>query len=129
MYNRNVAYDFGNLEEQRRKSGKVIRLPRRYYKSKKKLKTRKQFLVAVFSCFLVATAGVSTFIMGQVKLTEVTDKSEKAEKELKQCESVGAQLSLKLASQGSNDAFDGNGSCAEATTIVTIPKESLSEVH
>ncbi len=129
MYNRNAAYDFGNLEEQRRKSGKVVRLPKRYYKSSRKLKTRKQFLVAVFSCFLVATAGVSTFIMGQVKLTEVTDKSEKAEKELKQCERVGAQLSLKIASQCSSDPFDGSGSSADATDIVKIPTESLSEVH
>ncbi len=129
MYNRNAAYDFGNLEEQRRKNGKVVRLPKRYYKSKRKLKTRKQFLVAAFSCFLVATAGVSTFIMGQVKLTEVTDKSEKAEKELKQCESVGAQLSLKIASQGSKGAFDGDNSSAETTEIVKIPKESLSEIH
>lgn len=129
MYNRNAAYDFGNLEEQRRKIGKVVRLPKRHYNSKGKLKTRKQFLVAVFSCFLVAMAGVSTFIVGQAKLTEVTDKSEKAEKELKQCESVGAQLSLKIASQGSNNAFDGSGSGSETTEIVKIPKESISEVH
>ena len=74
-------------------------------------------------------AGVSTFIVGQAKLTEVTDKFEKAEKELKQCESVGAQLSLKIASQGSNNAFDGSGSGPETTEIVKIPKESISEVH
>lgn len=126
MYDRNAAYDFGNLEEQRRKSGKVVRLPRRYHRSNEKLKARRQFLVAAFSCFLVAMVGVSTFVMGQAKLTEVTDKSEKAAKELNQCKSAGAQLSLQIVSQKSADAISGN---VETTEIVTIPKASSSEIH
>lgn len=128
MYNRNAAYDFGNLDEQKR--GKVVRLPKRRSKLNEKLKTKKRILVSLFSAFLVSAIGVSAFIMGQVKLTEVTDKVGRASKELEECESLNMQLSMKAEAQNSDKAFGSIcDTGVEATQIVKIPKEAISEVH
>lgn len=123
MYNRNAAYDFGALEKHK-KRGQVVRLPGA--RKRESLKSKRKVLVGMFSLFLMIAVGVSTFVMGQVKLTEVTDKTEKANKELEQCESLNMQLRMQLESQNIDKIKNSE---PQQTEIVRIPKEVVSEVH
>ena len=85
MYNRNAAYDFKTLEKKKVvKKGKILELPKKSSRSKENLKNQKAILTGLFSSFLVLSLGVSGFIMGQAKLTEVTDKYSKASKQLEE---------------------------------------------
>lgn len=96
MYNKNAAYDFGALEEKKSRSGQIISLPGKKARREEKLRARKMFIISVFSVFTMSAAGVSAFVLGQAGLTEYTDKTVKASKELEQCQSVGTQLAVKL---------------------------------
>lgn len=130
MYNKNAAYDFGFVEERRHKRGEIVTLPRRKSKIKERLNTRRKVLVGAFSAFLTVSLGFSTFIMGQAKLTEVTDQVEKTSNELKHWQSTNMQLSMKLESIKSSAVMDEIKSPnASQTEIVKIPKEVLAESH
>lgn len=125
MYNRNAAYDFGALEKQNRR-GQIVELPGRRARRKEKLKAKRKFLTSVFSMFMIASAAVATFIMGQVKLTEITDQTEKASKVLDECESSNTQLRMQIEAYGASKVLPDDSVHNE---IVKIPKESLAEVH
>ncbi len=131
MYNRNAAYDFGALEERKRKKSKVLRFPNKQKILKSRSRAQKSLLTGVFSLFLISAAGVSAFIAGQVRLTEVTDKTEKAYKELEQCKSINTELEMKLESKKMDSQLEGAKSSHVAQTeIVKIPKESnFVETH
>lgn len=125
MYNRNAAYDFGVLEEHK-KHGRVVKLPGQRARQKERLKSQRKVLAGLFSMFLVVAGGVSAFVMGQVKLTEVTDQTEKAAKELDECESSNMQLRMQLESQN----IDGiKNAEIQQTDIVRIPKEVVTVTH
>ena len=123
MYNRNAAYDLRVLEKQKRK-GQIVELPGRRARRKEKLKTRRLFLTAVFSVFMVSAMVVSGFVMGQVKLTEITDQAEKASKILDERETANMQLRMEIESQGKSQSAD-----SVHNEIVKIPKEVLNETH
>ena len=125
MYNRNAAYDFGALERQKRK-GQIVELPGRRARRKEKLKTKKKVLIAAFSAFVIAAATVSTFIVGQVKLTEITDQTAKASKVLDECESSNTQLRMELEAKGDSNISAKN---TVRNEVVKIPKENLTEIH
>ena len=125
MYNRNAAYDFGALERQKRR-GQVVELPGRLARRKEKLKTKRKVLTAAFSAFMVIAAAVSTFIMGQVKITEITDQTEKETKRLNALESSNMQFTMQRESQS---VAKLNTDESVHTEIVTIPKEALAESH
>ena len=125
MYNRNTAHDFEVLERQKRK-GRVVELPGDLARKKEKLKSKKTFLVAVFSAFMVSSAVVSAFIMSQVVLTEITDQTEKASKVLDECENSNTQLRMQIEAQGASKALDGGYVHSE---LVKIPKETFAETH
>lgn len=125
MYNRNAAYDFGALEKRKRK-GQIVELPSRRARRKEKLKTKRKVLTAAFSAFMIVAATVSTFVMGQVRLTEITDQTEKASKELNERESSNMQLRMQLEAQGTAKMSADDSVHNE---IVKIPKENLVETH
>lgn len=125
MYNRNTAHDFEVLEKQKRK-GRVVELPGHLARRKEKLKSKKTFLIAVFSAFMVSSAVVSAFIMSQVVLTEITDQTEKAYKLLDECENSNTQLRMQIEAQGASKALDGGYVHSE---LVKIPKETFAETH
>lgn len=125
MYNRNTAHDFEVLERQKRK-GRVAELPGHLARKKEKLKSKKTFLVAVFSAFMVSSAVVSAFLMSQVVLTEITDQTEKASKVLDECENSNTQLRMQIEAQGASKALDGGYVHSE---LVKIPKETFAETH
>ncbi len=125
MYNRNTAHDFEVLERQKRK-GRVVELPGHLARKKEKLKSKKTFLVAVFSAFMVSSAVVSAFLMSQVVLTEITDQTEKASKVLDECEISNTQLHMQIEAQGASKALDGGYVHSE---LVKIPKETFAETH
>ncbi|MDO4200065.1 MAG: hypothetical protein Q4D57_04870 [Clostridia bacterium] len=125
MYNRNAAYDFGALEKPKRR-GQIVELPSRAARRKERLKTKRKILTGVFSVFMIAAAAVSTFILGQVKLTEITDQTEKAEKVLGARECENTELHMAKESQGAEKALSNDSVHNE---IVKIPKEELKEIH
>ncbi len=125
MYNRNAAYDFGALERQKRR-GQLVELPGRLARKKERLKSKRTFLMAVFSAFMVSATVVSGFVMGQVTLTELTAKTEEASKLLDECESSNTQLHMQLETQGALRVAN-NGSVHNE--LVRIPKENLVESH
>lgn len=108
MYNRNAAYDFKTLEKKKVvKRGKILELPKKSSRSKENLKNQKAILTGLFSSFLVLSLGVSGFIMGQAKLTEVTDKYSKASKQLEECKSANTGLEMKLKEICENSETSG----------------------
>lgn len=125
MYNRNTAHDFEVLERQKRK-GRVVELPGHLARRKEKLKSKKTFLIAVFSAFMVSSAVVSAFIMSQVVLTEITDQTEKAYKLLDECENSNTQLRMHIEAQGASKVLDRGHVRSE---LVRIPKEIFAETH
>ena len=125
MYNRNAAYDFGAVEERRRR-GRIVRFPGKKARQLERLKSRRKVLTGIFSLFLMSALGVSTFVMGQVKLTEITDQTEKASKELDECESSSMQLRMQLESQNIDKIKNAE---PQQTDIVRIPKEAISATH
>ena len=125
MYNRNAAYDFGALEKQKRR-GQIVELPGRLARRKEKLKSKRTFLMAVFSVFMISSAVVSGFVMGQVTLTEITDQTEKATKVLDECESSNTQLRMQLEAHGASRVAESGSVHSE---LVKIPKENLVEAH
>ena len=125
MYNRNAAYDFGALERQQRR-GRIVELPSRRARRKEKLKAKRVILMAAFSVFMASAAAVSGFVMGQVRLTEITDQTEKASKVLDECESSNTQLRMELESKGASKISADD--CVH-NEVVKIPKEVLIETH
>ena len=99
MYDRNAAYDF-NLQEQRefKRRGEIIKLPGRKERRLQKLLMQKILIGSIFSLVCVVATGVSAFIFGQAKLTELTDQISKAKKELDECKSINVGLNMKLES-------------------------------
>lgn len=127
VYDRNMAFDFGALEERKVKKGKIFRLPNEESRRKEKLKNQKSLLVGVFSLFFVTALGVSGFIMGQAKLTEVTDKYSKASKQLQECQSVNTGLEMKLK-EVSNISKSSNLSKESSVEIVKIHKGDTARI-
>lgn len=127
VYDRNMAFDFGALEERKVKKGKIFRLPNEESRRKEKLKNQKSLLVGVFSLFFVAALGVSGFIMGQAKLTEVTDKYSKASKQLQECQSMNTGLEMKLK-EVSNISKSSNLSKESSVEIVKIHKGDTARI-
>ncbi|MBR2734760.1 MAG: hypothetical protein IKE05_01030 [Clostridia bacterium] len=125
MYNRNAAYDFRTLERQKR-SAQIVELPGRRARRKEKLKAKRTLLTAVFSVFMVSAMVVSGFVMGQVKLTEITDQTEKASRVLDERESSNTQLRMELESKNTAGSFAKDSVHNE---VVKISKENLTEVH
>ncbi len=108
MYNRNAAYDFGTLEKKNIvKKEKILELPGKSSRRKENLKNQKAILTGLFSSFLVVSLGISGFIMGQAKLTEVTDKYSKASKQLEECKSANTGLEMKLKEICENSETSG----------------------
>ena len=100
MYNKNAAYDFQVIEERRRKRTKknVVKLPSAKARRLEKLRAKKMTLFSVFASTVLLAGVVSFFVMGQVQLTELTDRAAKASKVLKESESVNTQLSMRFKS-------------------------------
>lgn len=127
VYDRNMAFDFGALEERKVKKSKIFRLPNEESRRKEKLKSQRSLLVGVFSLFFVTALGVSGFIMGQAKLTEVTDKYSKASKQLQECQSVNTGLEMKLK-EVSNISKSSNLSKESSVEIVKIHKGDTARI-
>ncbi len=127
MYDRNIAFDFGALEERKVKKGKVFELPNEESRRKERLKSQKFLLTGIFSIFFVTALGISGFIMGQAKLTEVTDKYSKASKQLQECQSVNTGLEMKLK-EISNISKSSNLSKDSSVEIVKIHKGDTAKI-
>ncbi len=127
MYDRNIAFDFGALEERKVKKGKVFELPNEESRRKERLKSQKFLLTGIFSVFFVTALGISGFIMGQAKLTEVTDKYSKASKQLQECQSVNTGLEMKLK-EISNISKSSNLSKDSSVEIVKIHKGDTAKI-
>lgn len=127
MYDRNIAFDFGALEERKVKKGKVFELPNEESRRKERLKNQKFLLTGIFSIFFVTALGISGFIMGQAKLTEVTDKYSKASKQLQECQSVNTGLEMKLK-EISNISKSSNLSKDSSVEIVKIHKGDTAKI-
>ncbi len=111
MYDRNAAsivFDFKNLEEKKLKPGKLVRLPGKKARQKEKARIQKMFLASVFSVFLLAAVCVSGFVLGQVKLTEVSDAAHKASVELNKYKSTNTQLFMELKSAQTSNGHSFN---------------------
>ena len=110
MHNRNnAAFNFEVVEEQKKvKKARIIRLPDKKARKAAKLKSQRMLLASAFSVFCACALGVSGFIMGQVQLTEIVDKSGKASRELEQIQSLNTQLSVKLKSLVATNSFEKN---------------------
>lgn len=127
MYDRNIAFDFGALEERKVKKGKVFELPNEESRRKERLKSQKFLLTGIFSVFFVTALGISGFIMGQAKLTEVTDKYSKASKQLQECQSVNTGLEMKLK-EISNISKSSNLSKESSVEVVKIHKGDTAKI-
>lgn len=127
MYDRNIAFDFGALEERKVKKSKVFELPNEESRRKERLKSQKFLLTGIFSVFFVTALGISGFIMGQAKLTEVTDKYSKASKQLQECQSVNTGLEMKLK-EISNISKSSNLSKDSSVEIVKIHKGDTAKI-
>lgn len=127
MYDRNIAFDFGALEERKVKKGKVFELPNEESRRKERLKNQKFLLTGIFSIFFVTALGISGFIMGQAKLTEVTDKYSKASKQLQECQSVNTGLEMKLK-EISNISKSSNLSKDSSVEVVKIHKGDTAKI-
>ena len=107
MVNRNEAYNF-QLPVERKKKSDVIRVDKKIRELKKKRALEhKKFVASMVLMFSAFTTGFSALVFGQVKLTEATDKVEKATKELNQYKSLRTQLSMQRISQNSSGFCDG----------------------
>ncbi len=128
MYNRNAAFDFKTLEEKKfKREGKVIKLPNREARKKEKLRAQKIILTSVFSAFFGVVIGVSGFIAGQARLTEVVDKYSKASKQLEECKSANTGLEMKLkelSGYSDKSEFSGNS----RIELVKVHKENIAEI-
>ena len=101
MHNRNsAALDYRVAKE--RKKARIIRLPGKKARKLSNLRAQRMLMLGVFSVFCTCALGVSGFVMGQAKLTELTDKSCTACRELEQIQSLNTQLSSKLKSIGAS---------------------------
>lgn len=107
MFNRNAAYDFTLFEDKKivRKEN-VVKLPKRNNKKKLVLKARSVMTIGVMLSMIALGTTVATFINGQVQLTELTEKIEKASKELEEGKSQYTQISMKQEEQMSLDAVE-----------------------
>ncbi len=103
MYNRNAAFDFEAFEQRKVKKAKIFRLPDKEARQRQRVRAKRQLTLSLFSAFFIGAIGISSFVMGQVKLTEVSDQSIKASKELEQCKSVNTQLSVKLKAEAAKN--------------------------
>lgn len=129
MYNRNEAYDFKTLEERELKRGKIVKLPGKKLRRKEKLKAQKMLFISTFSIFLVTAVCVSAFVLGQAKLTELTDKAAKASIELEQCQSLNTQLKMKLEaiqSSNGNCSLQNKNDCA--VEIIRVPNADTAKI-
>lgn len=116
MYNRNsAAFNYEVVEEQRK--ARIYELPSRKARKAAKLKSQKMFMVGVFSVFCTCALGVSGFLLGQAQLTEVTDKSCKAARELEQIQSLNTQLAVKLKSLSVANSFEKNDTPIEIVKV------------
>ncbi len=127
MYDRNIAFDFGALEEKKLRKSKIFRLPNKESRRKERLKNQKSLLTGIFSVFFVTALGISGFIMGQAKLTEVTDKYSKASKQLQECQSVNTGLEMKLK-EVSNISKSSNLNKESSVEIVKIHKGDAAKI-
>ena len=89
-----------------------------------KLKSQKMFMVGVFSVFCTCALGFSGFLLGQAELTELTDKSCKASRELEQIQSLNTQLAVKLKSLSVANSFEKNDVPVE---IVKVHKGDVAK--
>ena len=123
MYNRNnAAFNYEVVEEQRK--ARIYELPSKKARKAAKLKSQKMFMVGVFSVFCACALGFSGFLLGQAELTEVTDKSCKASRELEQIQSLNTQLAVKLKSLSVANSFEKNGTPVE---IVKVHKGDVAK--
>lgn len=124
MYNRNnAAFDFEVVQKPRK--AKVISLPSKKARKLAKLKSQRMLLTGVFSVFCTCALGVSLFVLGQVQLTEMTDKSCKAAHELEQLQSLNTQLSVKLKSVTTTNSFKDK--CDAPVEIVKVHKGDIAK--
>lgn len=128
MYNRNAAFDFKTLEERKfKREGKIVRLPSKEARRKEKLRAQKIILNSIFSAFFGVVMGVSGFIAGQARLTEVVDKYSKASKQLEECKSANTGLEMKLKEIcGSVDKSEFNEN--SRIELVKVHKDNIAEI-
>lgn len=128
MYNKNAAFDFKTLEERKVKRGNIVVLPGRRARQHEKSKNRKIILTSAFSIFFGVALGVSGFIVGQAKLTEITDAYSKASKQLEECKSTNTGLEMKLKELDGGSASVG---FSENSTveIVKVHKNDIARIQ
>ncbi len=124
MYNRNnAALDFEVVQKPRK--AKVISLPSKKARRLAKLKSRRMLMTWAFTGFCACALGVSCFVLGQVQLTEITDKSYKAAHDLEQLQSLNTQLSVKLKSVTTTNSFEEK--CDTPVEIVKLHKGDIAK--
>ena len=124
MSNRNnAAFNYEVVEEQ--KKARVVKLPSKKARRISKLRSQRMLISSVFSVFCGCALGVSVFVMGQVQLTEITDKSFKASHELEKLQSINTQLSVKLKSVSSTNSFQSKSD--DLVEIVKVHKNDLAK--
>ncbi len=119
MHNRNsAALDYEVARE--RKKARIVRLPGKKARKLSNLRAQRMLMLGVFSVFCTCALGVSGFVMGQAKLTELTDKSCTACRKLEQIQSLNTQLSVKLKSFDTTGSLQGHE--GDLVEIVTVHK-------
>ena len=108
----NEAYDFSRFEPKRRQldqpaeKNNVIALPQEQLEKNARPKLRPARLASSLAVLLVILGTVGSLVYGQVRLTELTDSINQAEKDLSEQESVYTQLQMKSGSVLSLDSVE-----------------------
>ncbi len=96
---RNTAYDISIFEERKHiaeRKNNILELPEKNSKLNKKNKSNMMDVLFTALTFSFGVAIVGTILFNQVQLTEITDKTNKVEKQLEESKSENTQLQMKV---------------------------------
>lgn len=96
---RNTAYDISIFEERKHiaeRKNNILELPDKKASVNKKNKSNVMAVLFTVLTFSLSVAIVGAILFNQVQLTEITDKTNKVEKQLEESKSENTQLQMKV---------------------------------
>ena len=96
---RNTAYDISIFEEREhiaKRKNNILELPEKNANVNKKNKLNVMAVLFTVLTFSLSVAIVGAILFNQVQLTEITDKTNKLEKQLEESKSENTQLQMKV---------------------------------